>query len=67
MVTGYIKFVSLPGKIEGSAQALMNAFIGKSGNGKNIGLLNEAWERLYGEPFPGKLIRQVISSLRKDV
>ena len=64
---GKQKLLSLPGRIGGTAQALMDAFIGKSKNGKNIGLLNKAWKRLYGEPFPEKLIRQVNSNLQKEV
>ena len=49
---GAHRLVSLPGEISGTAQALMDAFIGQSRNGKNIGLLDESWQRLYGEPLP---------------
>jgi hypothetical protein len=56
---GTHRLVSLPGEIAGTAQSLMDAFIGQSGNGKNRGLLNEAWERLYAVPMPPGLIQQV--------
>ncbi len=49
---GIQKLVSLPGEIEGTAQSLMDAFIGQSKNGKNIGLLNRLWLRLLNEPMP---------------
>ena len=63
---GKHKFISLPGKIKGSAQTLMDAFIGESRNRRNTGLLNKGWKRLYGEAFPEKLISQVSSKLKKE-
>ena len=36
---GTKRMVSLAGEISGTAQALMDAFIGQSKNGKNIGLM----------------------------
>lgn len=61
---GTHRLVSLPGEIAGTAQSLMDAFIGQSHNGKNRGLLNEAWERLYNVPIPSGLIQQVDCKLQ---
>jgi len=49
---GTQRLVSLAGEISGTAQALMDAFIGQSRDGRNIGLLNRLWLRLYGGPMP---------------
>lgn len=53
---GKQKLVSLAGEISGTAQSLMDAFIGKSKNRRNTGLILRLWERLYTDPFPEKLI-----------
>ncbi|KPA16897.1 hypothetical protein MHK_002886, partial [Candidatus Magnetomorum sp. HK-1] len=63
---GTQRMVSLPGEISGTAQALMDAFIGKSRNGKNIGLINALWLRLYNSPMPENLIRRVDCKLSKE-
>ncbi|HIJ40356.1 MAG TPA: hypothetical protein HPP90_04630, partial [Deltaproteobacteria bacterium] len=63
---GAHRLVSLPGEISGTAQALMDAFIGQSRNGKNIGILNESWQRFYGEPLPTGLIQKVECKLQKQ-
>jgi CRISPR/Cas system CSM-associated protein Csm3 (group 7 of RAMP superfamily) len=56
---GTQRLVSLAGEISGTAQALMDAFIGQSRDGRNVGLLNRAWLRLYGSPLPDGLITRV--------
>lgn len=56
---GTHRLVSLAGEIAGTAQALMDAFIGESRDGRNIGLLNRLWLRLYGSPLPEGLITKV--------
>ena len=63
---GKQRLVSLAGEIEGTAQSLMDAFIGSSRNGRNIGLLHRLWRRLYGEKIPNGLIRRVRCSLKSD-
>jgi len=63
---GKQRLVSLSGEISGTAQALMDAFIGKSRNGKNIGLINALWERLYDSAMPDTLIRRVECKLAKE-
>jgi CRISPR/Cas system CSM-associated protein Csm3 (group 7 of RAMP superfamily) len=63
---GSQRLVSLSGEISGTAQALMDAFVGKSRNGKNIGLINALWLRLYNSPMPDTLIRRVDCKLAKD-
>ena len=63
---GTQRLVSLAGEIEGTAQSLMDAFIGTSRNGKNTGLLNQLWQRLYGARLPENLITQVNCSLHQD-
>ncbi len=63
---GTHRLVSLAGQISGSAQALMDAFIGQSRNQKNIGLLNELWKRLYGEDMPPGLIKRVDCKLQEE-
>jgi len=62
---GSQRMVSLSGEISGTAQALMDAFIGKSRNGKNIGLINSLWQRLYRSEMPDNLIRRVDCKLDK--
>lgn len=61
---GKHKLVSLPGEISGTAQALMDAFTGQSRNGKNIGLFDHAWLRLYGMGIPSGLIQKVECKLQ---
>lgn len=63
---GKHRLVSLAGEISGTAQALMDAFIGESKNKKNIGLLDRLWRRLYGTPLPGGLITDVSCELAKS-
>jgi len=63
---GKQRLVSLAGEIAGTAQALMDAFIGKSRDGKNIGLLNQLWHRLYKSAMPDKLITKVECNLSQD-
>ena len=63
---GTEKLVSLAGEISGTAQSLMDAFIGQSRRGGNIGLLNRLWLRLYGSPMPGRLITGVECHLQKE-
>ncbi len=63
---GSHRLVSLAGQIEGTAQALMDAFIGQSRNGRNIGLLNRLWQRLYGSKMPARLITRVTCQLQTD-
>ncbi len=63
---GKHRLVSLAGEITGTAQSLMDAFIGKSKNGKNIGLIDAAWKRLYGDEMPAGLIKKVDCKLKKE-
>ncbi|MBC2695434.1 MAG: hypothetical protein HF982_09210 [Desulfobacteraceae bacterium] len=63
---GKNKLVSLAGEVEGTAQSLMDAFIGQSRDRKNIGLLNRLWQRLYSEAMPGNLINKVECKLQKE-
>lgn len=53
------RLVSFPGEIAGTAQALMDAFIGEAPRGCNVGLFHRLWERLYREPLPRGLITAV--------
>ena len=62
---GTQRLVSLSGEISGTAQYLMDAFIGKSSNGKNIGLLDKMWSRLYYSPLPEGLITKVRCHLQE--
>ncbi|GLI33691.1 type III-I CRISPR-associated gRAMP effector Cas7-11i [Desulforhabdus amnigena] len=62
---GTQRLVSLAGEIEGTAEALMDAFIGRSRSGKNTGLLNQLWFRLYGSSIPEGLITKVHCSLQE--
>lgn len=61
---GKQRLVSLAGEISGTAQSLMDAFIGASRDGRNTGLLNQAWLNLYDDPMPGELIRQIDCQLQ---
>jgi len=63
---GKQRLISLAGEIEGTAQALMDAFIGVSRNGRNEGLLHRLWKRLYGEKIPNGLIQSVRCSLQSQ-
>lgn len=63
---GTQRLVSLAGEVSGTAQALMDAFIGKSRDNKNIGLVNLLWLRLYGAPMPDTLINMVDCHLREE-
>jgi len=62
---GTKRLVSLAGEISGTAQSLMDAFIGESSNRRNTGLLNQLWDRLYGRKMPSRLIRRVECKLQK--
>jgi CRISPR/Cas system CSM-associated protein Csm3 (group 7 of RAMP superfamily) len=61
---GTQRLISLAGEISGTAQALMDAFIGQSRDGRNIGLLNRLWQRLYDSPLPEGLITRVECQLQ---
>lgn len=63
---GTQRLVSLAGEIKGTAESLMDAFIGVSKRRNNVGLLNELWLRLYGEVLPQGLIRNVRCTLNKE-
>ncbi len=63
---GRERLVSLAGEIAGTAESLMDAFIGAARNGRNTGLLNQLWERLYGNPLPNGLIKRVDCTLKKE-
>jgi len=56
---GSQRLVSLAGEVAGTAEALMDAFIGKSRTGRNIGLLGQMWQRLYGDSMPEHLMTRV--------
>ena len=62
---GTERLLSLAGEISGTAQALMDAFIGASRDGRNVGLLNRLWWRLYDTPIPERLITQVRCRLQE--
>jgi len=63
---GTHRLVSLAGEIAGTAEALMDAFIGQSRRGDNIGLLDRMWLRLYDSPMPKRLITRVECKLQED-
>jgi CRISPR/Cas system CSM-associated protein Csm3 (group 7 of RAMP superfamily) len=63
---GMQRLISLPGEIAGTAQSLMDAFIGQSRSGGNIGLLNHLWLRLYKSQMPGNLIARVQCNLQEE-
>jgi len=62
---GSQRLVSLAGEVAGTAEALMDAFIGKSRTGRNIGLLGQMWQRLYGDSMPENLILRVECRLQE--
>lgn len=62
---GTHRLVSLAGEVAGTAQSLMDAFIGQSRRGRNIGLLNELWLRLYDSSMPKGLITNVNCELQE--
>ncbi len=63
---GKQRLVSLPGEIQGTAQSLMDAFLGSDRRGKNTGLLNQLWQRLYGERMPQGLISSLQCALDQE-
>ena len=63
---GTHRLVSLAGEISGTAQTLMDAFIGQSRDGRNIGLLDRLWRRMYGRPMPRELVTKVRCTLQKE-
>ncbi|MFQ5812933.1 MAG: RAMP superfamily CRISPR-associated protein [Anaerolineae bacterium] len=63
---GTHRLVSLAGEIAGTAESLMDAFIGQSRRGRNIGLLNRMWLRLYDSPLPQELITKVGCQLQEE-
>ncbi len=63
---GTHRLVSLAGEISGTAQSLMDAFIGQDRKGRNTGLLNQLWYRLYGVGIPKGLINKASCQLRKE-
>ncbi len=63
---GRERLVSLAGEVAGTAQSLMDAFIGQSRRGDNMGLLNRMWLRLYNSPMPNGLITSVDAKLQKE-
>lgn len=62
---GTQRLVSLAGEISGTAESLMDAFIGQSRNGKNTGLFNRMWRRLYGDQVPANLITEAKCHLQE--
>ncbi len=62
---GTHRLVSLAGEIAGTAESLMDAFIGQSRRGQNTGLLNRMWLRLYDSPLPKGLITKVECQLQE--
>lgn len=63
---GKHRLVSLAGEVAGTAQSLMDAFIGQSRNGRNQGLLHRLWQRLYGSSMPQGLITRVECELQEE-
>lgn len=63
---GTHRLVSLAGEIAGTAQSLMDAFIGQSRNGRNVGLLNRLWQRLYDSAMPKGLVTRVECELQQN-
>jgi len=62
---GTHRLVCLAGEISGTAESLMDAFIGQSRRGENVGLLNRMWLRLYDSPLPKDLITKVECRLQE--
>ena len=63
---GKEKLVSLAGRVEGTAQSLMDAFVGESKNRRNKGLINKLWARLFNEDMPVRLVKNVSCVLKKN-
>ncbi len=63
---GTQRLVSLAGEISGTAESLMDAFIGADRSGRNTGLLERMWRRLYGVEMPRGLISQVSCELQAN-
>jgi len=63
---GTHRLVSLAGEIAGTAQSLMDAFIGQSRKGGNVGLLNRLWLRLYDSAMPKGLVTRVECELQQN-
>jgi CRISPR/Cas system CSM-associated protein Csm3 (group 7 of RAMP superfamily) len=63
---GTHRLVSLAGEIAGTAESLMDAFIGQSRRGENIGLLNRMWLRLYDSTMPKGIITRVECKLQEE-
>ena len=63
---GTHRLVSLAGEVAGTAQSLMDAFIGQSREGRNLGLLDRMWLRLYDSPMPKGLITKVECQLQEE-
>lgn len=63
---GTHRLVSLAGEVAGTAQSLMDAFIGQSRDSKNLGLLDRMWLRLYDSPIPKGLITRVGCQLQEE-
>jgi CRISPR/Cas system CSM-associated protein Csm3 (group 7 of RAMP superfamily) len=63
---GTHRLVSLAGEVAGTAQSLMDAFIGQSRDGRNLGLLDRMWLRLYDSPMPKGLITEVECQLQEE-
>jgi len=63
---GTHRLVSLAEEVAGTAQSLMDALIGQSRDGRNIGLLNRLWLRLYGSAMPKDLIAHIDCKLQKE-
>ncbi len=62
---GTQRLVSLAGEVSGTASALMDAFIGVDNSGRNFGLLERLWRRLYGTGMPHSLITRVTCELQE--
>lgn len=63
---GKEKLVSLAGEVGGTAQSLMDAFIGESRNGKNKGLINQLWKRLFDEEVPKGFLKKAACTLKES-
>jgi len=61
---GTQRLVSLAGEVAGTAKSLMDAFVGRSG--KNMGLLDRMWLRLYSSSIPAGLITKVRCNLQEE-
>lgn len=63
---GTHRLISLPGEIGGTAASLMDAFTGESRNGKNVGLLNRMWRRLFDDAMPADLVKSIQCQLAPE-